>query len=503
MDAGDALESVERRLITATQVFTSEAVRTALARGMSRTYSDSFRVLIRAITTAASAARASGSAALMAAAAAGGAVNAAVTVSALSELYGAAQRGAVSAELYASALLCAARAAATAAARAAAAEQLNAARNVAFGLPTDTAGVAAADAAILAEYHPAQAMCFTALAFVKSEPAAVGLVLPAVGSAPPPAGGASDAGDGTEALDIAFPQARLAVEYDLAPLTDRRSAQRFGPIASMTAGLSYRLVERLRTIRATERGAPAPPGPRTHGLWPAGAPLWVTTGGAGRLAAPARAAAWAPFAGARPYTLAYSEAAAVVVLAAVRAERGDWSLELAQQYGAHVREPAVVAGGACSADVLVRELVRGFELVYDVAPPTTPKEFRALAVGDEFVLDGYVVAAVARVAEEMTEARLRAELISVNAPRVPYEQLAREMRVTQALRTVDAALALWRRLRPVLHADADAFGHPSVKRRALLLAAFRRAVDGVARAQPLVCAPPSLKLFAAGRARGS
>lgn len=493
MAAGDALEDAERRLEAATRVFTSEAVRTALARGMSRSYSDSFRVLIRAITAAGAATRACGLAALSASAAAGGAIAAATTPAALSELYGAAQRGAVAAELYAAALLAAARAAATPAARTAAAEQLSAARNLAFGLPADSTNVAAADAAILAEYHPAQAMCFTALAFQPSEADAASDKADAAGAA-------------SAAIDISFPQARLAVEYDLAPLTDRRSAQLFGPIASMTTGLNYRLVERLRTIRATPMSARGTPTPRAHDLWPANTPLRVTTGGSGALVAPARTAAWAPFAGARPYTLAYSEAAATAVLAAVRAERADWSLELAQQYGAHVREPAIVASGVGSADVLVRELVRGFELAYDAAPPSTPKAFRALAVGeasDEFALDGYVVAAVARVTEAMTETRLRAELISVSAPRVPYDQLAREMHVTQALRTIDAALSIWRRLRSALHIDADAFDQPAVRRRALLLASFRRAVEGVVGAQPCICAPPSLKLFAASRARGT
>jgi len=64
-------------------------------------------------------------------------------------------------------------------------------------------------------------------------------------------------------IDMTLPQARAAVRYDLAPLVDAQAAARFGPLASANSGLSYRLAERLQTIReeplAGRRPEAAPP----------------------------------------------------------------------------------------------------------------------------------------------------------------------------------------------------------------------------------------------------
>lgn len=58
-------------------------------------------------------------------------------------------------------------------------------------------------------------------------------------------------------IDMTLPQADTAVRYDLSRLVDAQAAAKFGPIASMNSGLSYRLVERLRSITETEILTPA------------------------------------------------------------------------------------------------------------------------------------------------------------------------------------------------------------------------------------------------------
>ncbi len=450
LDASDRLERAGHQLDAVTRMATSDALRAALIRGMSRTYSENSRLLARAIVAAASAARAQYGRTLAAAAEQGGGF-AALGAPALEALYVAgAARGAVASELYAAALTCIARGARTDAERAAASAALRNARSAALGLPADSPAVAAADGAILAEYHPAQALSCTA------------------GAAP---------------ANAPFPQARLAVTYDLAPLVDRRRAQQFGPLATTATGLNYRLIERLRTIRAEPR----------LGSGPEGQNLVIPRLGSEQTSARDEVLPT----GAQPCTLAYSAAAAVLILAAVRAERPDWSLDLVQRYNQYVQGAEQKSG---NPDLLLRELMAEFESAYDAAPPETPKEFRAMALGDELPPDGYIVAALARVADGAIEAQLHAELAATGAARVPYDTLARELRVTQALRTLDAGQSLWRALASALRAaEAAAFDLAEPRRKAALLAAFRRTLAGVLRAHPPLISGPSLKLFAGVR----
>lgn len=466
MRACDRIEDAVRQIDNAHAVITSDGVRAVAARGMSRTYSDELRGLVRAATAAEALARAAARDAVTAAAAAGAA---AMDAAALPP-----PGGAASSELFLGALLSAARDGDPAAAA-----RLAAARSEALGVAADTAAAAAADAETLAEYHPLQAMCYSA------QPA-----VPWAGGAPP--------------VDLALPRARLVAEYDLAPLIDRRRATQFGPVASTTTGLSYRLVERLRTIRATRRPPASPgdpPAPRPA-LCAAGDAATVADGGATRAVAP-RPAPWAPYGGAQPRVGAYAEAAAAIIVEAVAAEREAWPLETVARYEQAARDGALPPGAA-GRDALLAALAAEFEREYDGAPPTTPADFRALVVGDGPAPGAYVTRAVAGVGREQLEAQLRAELAAVGAPRVPFAALAREARLTQALGALDAAQVLARQLHKAYRgADPAVFEAAAPARKLVLLADFRRSAAAAVDAAPVLCCPPSLKLFAAVRGKGA
>jgi hypothetical protein len=474
MDAADAASEAARALEAAAGTVLDPGVRAAALVSMSRTYSEHLGGLERRAREAGLAAEARHLEAGRAAGAAGALAGARLTVGEISAAY-AAGRGGLATELFVGALLCGGD-------RAGAARLLGAAADAALGAAPDSPAAAAADTAALAEYHPLQAMTYT--------PAAFG----------PPrdlreAGGA--------VTDLGLPQARLAVVYDLGPLVDRKRALAHGPLATTTAGLSYRLVERLKTIRAEAYGqrAPAPAAPEPAAPRAAAAPLLVTTDGkTARAAAPrGPGGPWAPLAGSHPRVEARSRAEAAGILAAVREDRADgWGLELPRRYEEAVRAERV-APGECGADALLGALAAEFEKAYDAAPPETPKDFHDLVAPEAFALGGYHYRAAARLGAAALEEKRRRLQVGVRAgavKRVPLAVAALELGVAQAIQTADAGRKLWKLFRAAYRPDPEPFTLSAGQKRAGLLRAFQRTARAVAQAGPVYCSPPTLKAYA-------
>ncbi len=477
MDAADACDRAALRLRAAGAVLLDPNAAHAAAAGMSRTFSGALAGLRKAVAARAAEASAEARAALEAAGAAGAALGAELGAAGAAAAYSApgragGQRGAVATELYVSALACL-RAAGSPEAGA----LLDSAWDAALGGAADTPPAAGAAAAALAGLHPCAAMCYT--------PAFAG----------PPTGEPANSAP----VDLSFGSARLAVTYDLEPLVSRRRALEFGPLALVTSGLNYRLVERLRTIRATPAapapaaspGAPAPPA-LTDG------PIVVSTGaGAPRAFGPP--GRWAPFAGARPRVARYAEASAAVIFERLAAEREHTPADMRAQYEAAVARGAIPSGATDPAAVAAA-LAAAFERAYDAAPSATPDEYRALAAPDEPGPGDYIGAAAAALTGEALAARLRSAE-GDPSPRVPFGVAERECRISQAVLTADVARALWRAVRDAFRPDPEAFDLPPVRRRETLLRNHRRIAAAAAAAAQVQCAPPSLKLWAAGVVR--
>ena len=319
-------------------------------------------------------------------------------------------------------------------------------------------------------------------------------------------------------VDISLPQASFDIEYDLTRLIDRRRATEFGAIAPMTAGLSHRLVERLRTIRAAPRtahgAAPQPADgaaqlPQPPARVPAGEPLRLRVAplldgdceGALRVAPP-RARARAPFAGARPRAAALAAAGAAAGTAALAA--APWppaGRDLRAEFDAKVRDNPVPAG-APSRDELLAALAAAFEGALAAAPPADRAAYYEAAAGES--AETYITAALARIAAAHGSATLQiaASALQVgNSGGGRSAGLARELRLTRMLTTIAAARDLRRqlaeafaRLRPD-YAELGPAGE--VVQRAALMAGWRRAAAAAVAATTAAPIVPSLKLYSA------
>ena len=474
MAAGDAAEDASRALDSAAGIALDSNVQAAVLAGMSRTYSENLKGLGRGVLEAGLAARVRYREAAAAASAAGAAAGARLGVGAITAAYDEKPgRGGVATELYVSALLC------RAAGGPGALAPLETAKDAALGLAPDTPAAASADAAVLSEYHPLQAMSYA--------PAAFGPPRELKEGAPP-------------ATDLSLPQARLAVVYDLAPLVDRRRALAHGPLASMTTGLNFRLIERLRTIRAAPYKQAAP----ASGLGRVGTlagPLSATTDGKTVCEIAAGPGVWAPFAGGRPRVEAHSAASATIILAAIREDRADgWGLDLRERYENAVRGE-LLPSGECDETALIAALLAEFERAYDAAPPDDSRAFRDLVVPEGPGPGDYLCTAAARLGFAALDERLRALHVKPAAVRVPHAVVVREARITQAIQTVDVGRKLWNRVKDAYRPDPEAFTLPAGQKKAALMASFRRIATDAARAGPVDCSPPTLKGFAAAAPR--
>lgn len=286
------------------------------------------------------------------------------------------------------------------------AELVEAAKDESLGLPPDTRGAAETAAAGRAGLHPLQAMGFT-----------FGLQ---------PAAAEADPHGAALVVDVTLPQATMAVRYDLAPLIDAQAAAKFGPLATIFSGLSYRLVQRLKTIEES----PLPAGPRetptiTARELPGREAVLARTadGGASfhRLDPPPGARPrdfLSVQAGPRPRVARLGEllARAVEGTAGGVATTIEDPEALLQDYGAHADElePTI------SLAELRQTLVHGFAAKYDLDPPATAEEFRVLALGDTADQDPfrtYIARAVSAVTKRAVEQKmLRHEAAGGSAP---------------------------------------------------------------------------------------
>lgn len=481
MAAGDVYEAATYRLDAAAGDYLDPNVQAAVVTGMSRTFSENLKGLARAVREAAVGAKARQREALSAATQAGAAFVSTLAVDTIVRVFGGAEtRGGVATELYMSVLLClkSARAAGL----------LEAAKGTSLGCPSDAPELAQADTLALAGYHPLQAMCYA----------------PSAPSEPSPQDQGQEAGG---LLNLTLPQARLAVVYDLAPLLDRRRAQEFGPLASMASGLNYKVVERLRTIRASPVHPSELRGSSLAGPLAEGPVLVTTDGGAtARKLGPARypsspgarEAPWAPLAGAQLRVEAYNAATSALILERLRADRADgWTLDLRARYEAAVDDGSMPSG-ECGAEALVNALAEEFEKAYERDPPQTPRDFHALVVPEApnpSDLQDYITAAVARIGNGLLEERLRRMLMTPSR-RFPYAAVEREARLSQAIHSLDAARALGLRIKKAFRPDPEVFDLPPSQRKSALLRVFRRVAAAALADAPVHCAPPSLKLFA-------
>ena len=487
MSAGEGLERAATALDAAAVTVMDPAAQSSAITGMSRTYSENLKSFgRRALETgaAAHAARlhARHAAAGTGAIAARGSDGAPMTRAGLDSLigaYGEQKGGELATEIYISALL---HVVATASADvvAAARRSLEDSKNFVFGLPLDDPAAAAADTAELAEYHPLQAMAYA--------PAALGAHTPGAHTAMPPA-----LPEGC--VNLQFPQARLVVTYDIDPLIDRRRSLDFGPLATVTTGLNYRLVERLRTIRAEPRAAPATAASATSAATITG-PLTVTIDGRSpRTFEPGHVSglAWAPFAGAPPRVEAYAAASASVILAGIREDRAaGWDFDTRVQYEKAVRAAPPVN----VSEALASELVSQFEAVYDAAPPESPRDFRDLVVPKEPAPGTYICRAIVRLGSASVETRVRELHMRTSAPRVPIAVLSRDAWTNQMIQIVDANVRLWKSISGAFRNEVEAFDLSGIQRKAALMRAFRGIATEAAKAVPVV-APSSLKFFGA------
>ena len=456
--------------------------------GMSKTFSDERRALSRAAAAALAALAARVRLALSLAAAAG---------SALASMAGAAdptidatthrRLGELGTEFYMGALVCAVEMA-----RPGAAAALAAAPSLALGIEPDSERAAAQDTAtVSAKLHPVQFL--SARLGAGARPLALAPATADQYTSP------------ATAVSLRLPQVSTAIEYDVKPLIDRQTALQFGPLAVTTAGLTPKLVERLRTIRTTDcaeqtTAVQALPARVEAGQsWP-----YTIDGKLVRGLIPSKLSPSAPFAGPRPAALAHSALLAGVIIDAIRAE-SDWLrgrnplLEFERMVAGSV---AVTAGDAVAGAIAAEfesRLAAG-------APPKTAREFGDAAVGPRAAEPtGYICCALMQLARARVEAQTRAHLAKPLAGRVQLAALEREAHVTALVQSVDSAHLIQRRLAEEFgRADSAAVAMAAAEAapteaaaRSRLTAAIRAALSTVLVKSPLNVSPPTLKLYAA------
>jgi hypothetical protein len=479
MATGDAIECTVRLIDTAADIALNPNVQASVLVGMSRTYSENLNRFRNNILEAEVAVKAQHSEAIASASRAGAHAGARLTVEAITSVYNEKpNRGGLATVLYVSTLL---YLASIPASGPAALRQLEAAKDLAFGIAPDSPAAAAADTAALAEYHPLQTMTYTPVAF-----------------------GPPHEPDGNM-TDLGLPQARLAVTYDLTPLIDRKRALAHGPLANTITGLNFRLIERLRTIhvepylqQASSCQANILVGPRVGTMT---GPLLVTTNGlkARTVAPPPGGGPWAPFAGSCPRVAARTDAEATMILAAICKDHASgWGLDMSVQYGVAVKRKNIPDGN-CSEAVLLAALTSEFEKSYDENPPKNPHDFRNLVVPEPLALNNYLTAAISRVSFDTLDEQLHALHTRSTRARVSHAVTVRETRITQAIHTVNAVRELRKRFKSFKEAycpDLEAFTAPADKKKAVVLKAFHRIAIDAVRTSPLECNPPTLKWFA-------
>ena len=378
---------------------------------------------------------------------------------------------------------------------------LAAAPDAILGIEPDSRAAAARDAAALSGYHVLQCLNEEIPGFVTGDDSKT----------------VRASGEGA-AVDVSIAHATFDVEYDLARLIDRRRATQFGPVAAMTAGLNYRIVERMRTIRAIPRfrrdGADGGADDGIDGakmiatqpplICPANTQLQLTVGGEARVAPPARRDR-APFAGARPRAAAHAAAVAAAAESAIRAESawragapGHPARDLRAEFDSRVRADPVPPGAPGGGELLAA-VVAAFEAALYARPPSNVKDFVELACGAGAV-SGYICAAYSTQlgVAYLSDARPRGR------PPIAAAALTREAYQTRMLSVMTAAQEFQRHLaaafaqqRPGVGAFASLDNSKDDVRHAALMVDYRRAAAAAQVACIALPVVPSLKLYSA------
>jgi len=501
--AANKLEADYYATVSAAEIILDPAVRTASMIGLSHTYSENVSIFERAATAAAAAAAAAKQQTHEEAIAVGLKFAEGLTLGEVQQLFAEESHKSIVTDLFIGTIT-------------KYQEKdpeyvnwiLDQAKDRALGIEPDSITKALNDATYLSKYHLLQAMSYE---------------MPVTVLAPAPAGAPAGAPTPTEPagtlaptvsrpLDLSLPRTRLNVAYNLPLLIDRRAASTYGPVASTVSGLNYKLIERMRTIRATpaREGVSRPATDRskiltepesTMSVLMAPGTSSVVWGGAGT---------WAPFAGPHPRVAAYNDTISEMILDRVGMDQDDgWGPEMAERYQEVVKSEDP---GTMSEESVISILAAEFEIAYDKDPPARSSEMFDLVVGAGGAAGAggansaggaagstYSMMAASRLVSAVNEARV-AHLFTKKS-RVPYAAIERESWASAALATRDLATKIQRQLKKVYRVDPVSFGITSaVARRAAFLQEFRRmaaaAVAAMSNGSGVPCLPPSIKIFA-------
>jgi hypothetical protein len=473
----DRLEDAHRRIAGAVETLLDSNVITRASHGMSRSFSERLAILIKEVKSALATMGAARHATILAMPVESARFSE-DSASSVAAAFGT-QRGSIATELYVRIL--------AALQTPEASKLLEDAKDQSLGGTPDAVATAAADSKALAEYHPSQAMTYA----------------PTVVASP---------ADVTK-FQITMPGATLSTTYDLERLTSRKRALEFGPIAATTAGLSYKLVDRLRTIAATPAAkVDASAVPRDLLRGPIQISERVCIGPS--LEKTATPPLWAPFGGCQPRADAYAAVSSEVIMEQMRAEiqRADRPPDIIQQSSSSAPaaarfepevlvaeyETAVNSGdvpqGDADPDTLVRLLTAEFASQYDLTPPGTPGDLFLLIAPEEPAGTSYISKATAQLSREVMGKLLRTYFRSIVTRRLatPYAALEREARLTQSLFAIDAALDIWRRFRSATWVDSETFVTGD---RDAHVRHFKKLATKVVQSAPIRICPPSLKLY--------
>jgi len=507
-----AIEHRSLLITDASLIILDPNVHAAASAKMSKTFSSERRLDIekarRDIATAAAAARKA-----LSLAAAAGALLAEHWRSA-AELYkrgcaGTFHHGEVVTELFMGVLTCATTECA--------ASTLQAAPDCALGIPMDSKEAASLDSKLLAEFHPLQQMggsipaCFACFACLTNR-----------ASKTSETSEASEASE-TSIIDLSIGQALFDVAYDIAPLIDRKVAATFGPVVNIQAGLNFNVVERLKTIQMTPRGAKA--GAKAGAKVDAKADAKAGIKAVADAITPANEAILvkvdqnharvlsgahprAYFAGMRPRAQKTADLLGGLIGIKI-AEEAAWGqghaagLTIRSEYNEHVKRIRA-ADVPCNTDALLVALTTALEQKLlltkdDSLGAGLALNFLRVATSDHAAsADGYICQAVNAVNETQVLRRIQ-NALAQPVQRTPMWVLERELRLTYLLHSIDTSAVLYRRLRPEVESMPISTidwkkGASHVK--LAFMALFRRAAERALAASEINCALMSLKAYA-------
>lgn len=293
-----------------------------------------------------------------------------------------------------------------------------------------------------------------------------------------------------DVVDLTLPGATTTVVYDIDPLIDIVSATKFGSVATAQAGLSYKLAQRLRTIReipvnredrrqTTARYIP-PYAPQCIV-----GPLFVTVDGGKttrqvRCADPtgtgaigsttdAQMAPWAPLAGPHPFVWGYHSLCDEVIMKSMGTTK---KLSIGEKLPASAPYADILEkydkghedfekALAVPMDVLLRELRLSFEKEFllrfgDVSRTVDRKELQTMVVpvGSD-IYRSYIMKAVIVASKDVLDRAVSRRVLAIQRPRVSYGTVREESGSTFLLQVSAAARSLQQRIRDAYSSDTD------------------------------------------------